>query len=135
MKRLKLILVLALMATVVTSCYVEEVIVVEDPTTVVAPPVITLNEVLNSYELWYVDINRSNAAGEIPFMQLAFTLSFRNGTVFANNNLVGIGSQGYGYGLAVGLYDAYNFVLDIDHDIDGYTSFDVTQLSATEIEL
>ena len=137
MKALKLIFALVLMATVVTSCYVEEVVVVEeDPIVVVDPtPTITLNQLLNTYELWYVDINRSNASGEIPFMQLAFTLSFRNGTVFANNNLVGIGEQGYGFGIDIGLYDAYSFVLDIEHDIDGFNSFDVTQLSDTEIEL
>jgi hypothetical protein len=51
---------------------------------------------------WYVDINRSIASGQIPFMQLAFALSFRNGDVLANNNVVGIGDQGYGCGIDVG---------------------------------
>ncbi len=134
MKALKLIFGFALLATVVTSCYVEETVVVADP--YVDPvPSITLNQLLNTYELWYVDINRSNASGQIPFMQLAFTLSFRNGDVLANNNLVGIGDQGYGFGIDVGYYNAYDFVLDIHHDLDGYVTFDVTQLSDTEIEL
>lgn len=134
MKVLKLIFSVVLLATVFTSCYVEETVVVTDPYTEPVPS-ITLNQLLNSYELWYVDINRSNASGEIPFMQIAFTLSFRNGDVLANNNLVGIGDQGYGYGIDVGYYNAYDFVLDINHDLDGYVTFDVTQLSDTEIEL
>jgi len=134
MKVLKLVFGFALLATVFTSCYVEETVVVADPYTEPVPS-ITLNQLLNSYELWYVDINRSNASGQIPFMQLAFTLSFRNGDVLANNNLVGIGSQGYGYGIDVGYYDAYDFILDISHDLDGYVTFNVTQLSDTEIEL
>ncbi len=134
MKVLKFIFGFALLATVFTSCYVEETVVVANP--YIDPvPSITLNQLLNSYELWYVDINRSNATGQIPFMQLAFTLSFRNGDVLANNNLVGIGDQGYGYGIGVGYYDAYDFVLDIHHDLDGYVTFDVTQLNDTEIEL
>ena len=101
MKLVKLVVGFALLATVFTSCYVEETVVVADP--YVDPvPSITLNQLLNTYELWYVDINRSNASGQIPFMQIAFTLSFRNGDVLANNNLVGIGNQGYGYGIGVG---------------------------------
>lgn len=134
MKLVKLIFGFALLATVFTSCYVEETVVVADPYTAPVSS-ITLNQLLNTYELWYVDINRSNASGQIPFMQLAFTLSFRNGDVLANNNLVGIGDQGYGYGINVGYYNAYDFILDINHDLDGYVTFDVTQLNDTEIEL
>ncbi|MAZ73403.1 MAG: nicotinic acid mononucleotide adenyltransferase [Flavobacteriaceae bacterium] len=134
MKILKIIFSVALLATVFSSCYVEETVVVADP--YVAPePSITLNQLLQTYELWYVDINRSNASGQIPFMQIAFTLSFRNGEVLANNNLVGIGDQGYGYGIPIGYYDAYDFILDISHDIDGFVTFDVTQLNDSEIEL
>ena len=134
MRVLKILFGFALLATVFVSCHVEEVVVVEDPYIDPAPS-ITLNQLLNTYELWYVDINRSNASGQIPFMQIAFTLSFRNGDVLANNNLVGIGDQGYGFGIPVGFYDAYDFVLDISHDIDGFVTFDVTQLNDTEIEL
>jgi len=135
MKTLKLFFGMTLLGLLMSACYVEEkVVVVEDP--YVDPvPTITLNQLLSSYELWYVDINQSNATGEIPFMQMAFTMSFRNGTVFANNNLVGIGSQGYGYGIDIGYFDTFDFILDISHDIDGFNSFDVTQLSANEIEL
>ena len=90
---------------------------------------------MSSYELWYVDINKTTGNGHIPFLQKAFTISFRNGTVSANNNLVGIGDQGYGYGIEVGYYDTFDFELDISHDIDGLYTFEVTQLSDNTIEL
>ena len=44
-------------------------------------------------------------------------------------------SQGDGFGIAVGVYDAYNMILDIDHDIDGYETFDVYQIDNNTIEL
>jgi hypothetical protein len=132
MRNLKLLFGFALVATLFTSCYTE--VIVEDP--IIDPvPAITLGELLRSQELWYVDINRSNATGQIPFMQMAFTLSFRNGTVFANNNLVGIGDQGYGFGIDIGYYDTFDYFLDISHDIDGFNSFEVTQINDREIEL
>ena len=123
----------AIMAAMLfTSCYTETVI--EDP---IVDPVqsVSLGELLQSYELWYVDINRSSGNGYIPFMQKAFTVSFQNGVMYANNNLVGIGDQGYGYGLDVGFYDTFDFILDVSHDIDGFYSFDVNQLNNREIEL
>ena len=52
-----------------------------------------------------------------------------------NNNLVGIGSQGNGFGVQIGLYDAYDMILDINHSIDGFNSFDVYQIDANTIEL
>ncbi|MGK0385510.1 MAG: hypothetical protein ACI849_000112, partial [Patiriisocius sp.] len=57
------------------------------------------------------------------------------GTFHANNNLVGIGDQGYGYGLEVGYYTTGNVVLDITHDLDGFNRFEVAQLSNNRIEL
>jgi len=135
MKTLKLISAFALLAMLFTSC-VAEVIVEEDPYNGPNPsPTVSLNQVVSAYDLWYVDINRTNGNGKIPFLQKAFTLSFKNGTLFANNNLVGIGSQGNGFGIDVGFYDTFNFNLDISHDIDGFYSFEVTQLNPSEIEL
>ncbi len=131
MKRLKLLLGLALATTFFTSCYVETV----HDNYVDNTPTISLNQLLNSYELWYVDINQTIGYGETPFMQMAFTMSFRSGVVYANNNLVGIGSQGNGFGIPVGDYDAYDMILDIYHDIDGYTTFDVYQTDNDTIEL
>lgn len=132
MRHLKLLFGFTLVATLFTACYTE--VIVEDD--YIDPvPAISLGELLGSYELWYVDINRSNASGEIPFMQIAFTLSFSNGNLFANNNLVGIGEQGYGFGIPIGYYNTFDYILDISHDIDGFNSFEVTQLNNNEIEL
>ena len=127
MKRTKLLSTFALIALLFTSCYTE-VIIDDEPT-------ISINQLLNSHELWYVDINETVGYGETPFLQIAFTISFRNGTLYANNNLVGIGSQGGGFGIPVGSYDAYEMILDIDHDIDGYQTFDVYQIDGNTIEL
>jgi hypothetical protein len=131
MKTIKLLSGFALAATLLTSCYSE--VVIEDP---IGPePSISLNQLLSSYELWYVDINQTVGYGETPFLQIAFTLSFRGGTLYANNNLVGFGSQGNGFGIPVGDYDAYDMILDIYHDVDGYQTFDVYQINNNTIEL
>jgi len=131
MKTIKLFLGFALSAILLTSCYTEAVIV-DDYNN---QPGISLNQLLGSYDLWYVDINQTLGPGETPFLQIAFTLSFRNGLVYANNNLVGFGSQGNGLGIDVGTYDAYNMILDVYHDIDGYETFDVYQIDNNTIEL
>ena len=128
MKTIKLLTGIALMATLLTSCTSE--VIIEDPV-----DSISLNQLLNSYELWYVDINQTVGYGETPFLQIAFTVSFRGGTLYANNNLVGFGSQGNGFGIPVGNYDTYDMILDIYHDIDGYQSFDVYQINNNTIEL
>lgn len=128
MKTIKLLSGFALVATLLTSCYSE--VIIDDP-----GPSVSLNQLLSSYELWYVDINQTSGYGETPFLQIAFTLSFRGGTLYANNNLVGFGSQGNGFGIAVGDYDAYDMILDVYHDIDGYQSFDVYQINNNTIEL
>ena len=127
MKTLKLLSGFALVAILFTSCYTE--VIIDDE------PSISLNQLLNTHELWYVDINETIGTGETTFLQIAFTISFRNGTLYANNNLVGIGSQGNGFGIPVGNYETYNMILDIDHDIDGYNTFDVYQIDSNTIEL
>lgn len=132
MKKLKVVLGFMMLTILFTSCYTE--VIVEDPY-VDEVPSITLSELVSSYELWYVDIDRATGSSYIPFLQKAFTVSFRNGTLMANNNLVGIGDQGNGFGIPVGYYDTFDFILDIDHDLDGFYSFDITQLSNNEIEL
>lgn len=132
MKTLKLLTGVALFATLFTSCVAE--VIVDDYNNNVQPG-ISLNQLLNSYELWYIDINETAGSGETPFLQIAFTVSFRNGTLYANNNLVGIGSQGSGFGIPVGYYGTNNMILDVDHDIDGIESFDVYQIDNNTIEL
>ena len=128
MKTIKLLFGFALVATIFTSCHTN---------TDYENPAISLNQVLGSYDLWYVDINQTLGNGETPFLQIAFTLSFRNGGLFANNNLVGFGpnGQGNGFGIDVGEYDAYDMILDVYHDVDGYQSFDVYQVDNNTIEL
>lgn len=128
MRTVKLLTGFALVATLLTSC-TREVIVDNHA------PSISLNQLLNSYELWYVDVNQTIGHVETPFLQIAFTVSFRNGTLYANNNLVGFGSQGNGFGIPVGNYDAYNMILDVYHTIDGYQTFDVYQIDNNTIEL
>jgi len=46
-------------------------------------------------------------------------------TIYANNNLVGIGEQGDGFGVSIANYEAYNMVLDVNHVLDGFSSFDI----------
>lgn len=128
MKTVKLLLSFALTATLFTSCYVETNIIDDEPT-------ISINQLLSSYELWYVDINSTSGYCETPFLQKAFTISFINGVMYANNNLVGIGSSGNGYGIAVADYNAYDMILDVIHDVDGFETFDVYQIDNNTIEL
>ncbi|WP_299433973.1 nicotinic acid mononucleotide adenyltransferase [uncultured Aquimarina sp.] len=132
MKTLKLLSAFILGSMLLTSC-VAEVIVEDD--IFIEEPTITLDELLNTYEIWYVDIERTQGNGEIPFLQKAFTVSFKNGTFYANNNLVGIGSNGNGFGLDVGYYNTFNMEVDVSHDIDGTYSLDVTQYGNNEIRL
>ncbi len=96
---------------------------------------ISLEQLLRTYELWYVDINSTSGNGQTAFVEMAFTLSFLNGNLYANNNLVGFGEQGNGYGISVGEYETGGIILDIYHDIDGHQRFEVYQESASSIEL
>lgn len=131
MKTIKLLLGVALIATLFTSCSRDEVYINNyDP-----KPSISLNQLLNSYELWYVDIGETVGYGQVPFLQMAFTISFRNGSLYANNNLVGFGTQGNGFGISIGSYDAYKGILDVNHVIDGFNTFDVYQVNSSTIEL
>jgi len=108
MKTIKLLFIFALSAMLFTSCYKEEEVVYYNNT-----PTTSLNSLLNAYDLWYVDVNETVGYGETPFLQIAFTVSFRNGTMYANNNLVGFGTQGNGFGIPVADYDAYDMILDV----------------------
>ena len=46
---------------------------------------ISLEQVVSKYDLWYVDYHRTIGNGDIPFVSRAFTLSFLNGILYANN--------------------------------------------------
>lgn len=131
MKAKKLLLALFAIAVLASSCYTE--VVLDDD--FVAEPVFSTDQVLQSYDLWYVDINATEGQGEVPFIQRAFTLSFNRGIVFANNNIVGIGKTGNGLGIDVGSYSTFSGVVEIDHDLDGFWALDVFVVNNSTIEL
>ena len=96
---------------------------------------ISLEQLVSSYDLWYVDYNKTEGNGDVPFLSIAFTLSFIDGDLYANNNLVGLGSVGNGYGDQIGYYNTNGNILEIDHDIDGFVDLEVFQLARNEIAL
>lgn len=128
MKAITTFLGSALLAFTLTSCDTE--IVIGDGS---ASP--TLNEVLASNEVWYVDLNSTQGNPDVPFMTRAFTLSFDFGSLYANNNLVGVGSAGAGFGIDIGSYDAIQNSLLINHDIDGLHEFEVIVRAYNRLEL
>ncbi|MEM6719784.1 MAG: nicotinic acid mononucleotide adenyltransferase [Bacteroidota bacterium] len=130
MKTLKLLFI-TLFSVTMTSCYTE--VLVEDP--IIAEPGISLNQLLSSYELWYVNINQTTGNGEVPFLQRAFTVSFINGVFYANNNISGIGNNGNGFGIDVGVYVTNFDTVNIDHDIDGFVPLFVEQIGVNRIRM
>lgn len=132
MKIFKVLIGILAISLTLSSCVVE---VAEPQQHYDNTPSMSLYEKLQSYELWYVDINETTGYGEVPFLQKAFTLSFLNGTLYANNNLVGIGNTGNGFGIDVGYYNTYNTTLEVSHDIDGYWNMEVYQLASNKLEL
>lgn len=90
---------------------------------------------VENYDLWYVDYHRTEGFDKIPFMTRAFTLSFDRGTMYANNNISGIGVTGNGYGIAVGNYSANSNYVTTNHQVDGRYTFSVRQISQNEIKL
>lgn len=131
MKAAKLLFGLGVVGLLTSSCYTE-VILDDDFITTSA---FNTARVLESYDLWYVDIHATNGNGEVPFIQRAFTLTFRNGTLYANNNIVGIGKTGNGLGIDVGYYNTYQGAVEIDHDIDGLWLLEVFAVDGRTIEL
>ncbi len=130
MKTLKFFLIATFSITVLWSCGYDEVYAPAENNTN-----ISLEQLLGQYELWYVDLESTLGNGQTVFVEMAFTLSFLNGNLYANNNLVGFGERGNGFGIAVGEYDTGGIVLDIFHDLDGHQRFEVYQESGASIEL
>ena len=135
MKTLKSLFLLSITVTLLTSCTTEVVVDDFEEVTVVELAPVNLVQMLDSYELWYVDINATLGFGEIPFLQKAFTVSFVSGTVFTNTNLVGIGSLGNGLGIDVASFRTFDGTLEVVHDIDGATLFEVFQIDGNTLEL
>ncbi|MDY7394645.1 hypothetical protein UMM65_05285 [Aureibaculum sp. 2210JD6-5] len=126
MKALKLLSILFLTTALFTSCVVHD-----DP----YDDSISLEQLVTSYDLWYIDYNRTTGSVDIPFLSKAFTISFQNGNLIANNNMVGLGSVGNGYGDQIGYYETINGVLEIDHNEDGFIDLEVIQLAGDEIKI
>ncbi|MFD0799105.1 nicotinic acid mononucleotide adenyltransferase [Maribacter chungangensis] len=131
MKTIKLLFGYMLMATTLVSCYSE--VIIEDQ--FIEQSAFNTDQVLQSFDLWYVDINETRGNGEVPFLQRAFTVSFDRGVLVANNNIVGIGKTGNGLGIDVGFYSTLRGVVEIDHDVDGLWLLEVYALNNNTIEL
>ena len=131
MRTIKLLLTTLTLGILTSSCYTE--VIIEDE--YIEDPIININAVLQSYDLWYVDINETMGNGEVPFLQRAFTVSFIGKTIYANNNLVGIGKTGNGFGMDVGDFNTFNESLQINHDVDGYWKLEVFVVDNNTIEL
>ena len=128
MRTLKLLFATLAVGLIFTSCSV----VIDD---LEDSYYVSLEDVVTMYDLWYIDYNLTAGNGDVPFLSKAFTISFINGKLWANNNLVDIGSTGNGYGIQIGYYDTYTGILEIEHDLDGYYDFDVVQLSGNRLKL
>ncbi len=101
-------------------------------------PGIGLTDLLQSYDLWYVDIDQTTGPGNVNFVSKAFTLSFMpDYEVFANNNIAGLGQTGNGYGISIGTYRIYDRdgILSITDDIAGTYDFEVEQIDNYSIRL
>lgn len=129
MKSIRFLFLTLVLTFTVTSCSVGNDQFIDEP---YYP---TLEEVITEYDLWYVDYNSTTGSGDVPFLSKAFTISFLNGRLYANNNIVGIGFTGDGYGIEIGVYDTYNGILEVNHDLYGYYTFEVYESSLGFIEL
>ena len=130
MKTLKLLFFTLIAAAVFSSCNVVFEDSFEDDLYEVS-----LEEVVSDYDLWYVDYHRTTGNGDVSFISKAFTLSFLNGILYANNNIADIGRTGNGLGIDVGTYNTFTGLLKTNHDLDGIYNFEVTVISNNEIKL
>lgn len=96
---------------------------------------ISLPQLMESYDLWYVDYNSTSGSGDVPFLTRAFTVSFLDGAFYANNNLVGIGTTGNGFGIRVGSYNYFTNSIRVYHDIYGAYDLEVYQTAVNKIRL
>lgn len=130
MKSLRLLIAILFIGTIFSSCSS-----VQHESFDNTPILPSLESIVSGYDLWYVDYHRTIGNGEIPFVDKAFTLSFINGVLYANNNIVDIGRTGNGLGIDVGIYNTDRGVLETNHDLDGAHDFEVSVISENEIEI
>ena len=131
MKTIKILLVAILSPFIFSSCVAD--VYVEDP--YVETPNISLPQLMEGYDLWYVDYDRTTGNGDVPFLSRAFTISLVNGSLYANNNLVGLGTTGSGLGIRVGYYDYFPDAIRFYHDVYGTYDLEVYQISSNQIKL
>lgn len=131
MKKSILQITILLLSISLTSCYTE--VFVEEP--IFEDRALQTELLLESYDLWYIDIQETIGQGEVPFLETAFTVSFNGGILTANNNLVNIGKTGSGFGIAVGNYAGLSDLVEIRHDLDGLWQLEVVRLGGNRIEL
>jgi hypothetical protein len=124
MKSIKLLLIFFIAGVSFNSCTVQDIIYEA-----------SLEEIVSEYDLWYIDYHRTTGNGNVPFLSKAFTISFLNGQMYANNNITDIGFTGNGLGIKIGNYDTYNGFLETFHTQEGITDFEVYQISANEIRI
>ena len=129
MKALKILSGLFITITLFSSCIIttDDLYVYDDA--------ISLEQLVTSHDLWYVDYNKTTGNSDVSFLSKAFTISFLDGHLYANNNLVGLEAIGNGYGLQIGYYETFNGVLEIEHNLDGFIDLEVQQLSNDEIRI
>lgn len=132
MKAIKLFLIALISPFLFSSC-TADVIVHDDynPNT----GNISLPQLMEGYDLWYVDYDLTTGSGDVPFLTRAFTISFVNGVLYANNNLSGIGNTGNGFGIRIGSYNYFTNTVRAYHNIYGTYDLDVFQVSQNRIKL
>ena len=131
MKSIKLLLTIIITGTLFSSCST----VYQDSFDDGYQNQVSIEQIVSAYDLWYIDYNKTTGTVDIPYVSKAFTLSFINGTLYANNNIVDIGRTGNGFGIDVGTYNGFNSLLETNHDLDGANDFEVTVISNNEIRL
>ncbi len=130
MKTIQLLLLAIISPFLFTSCQTDVIIENE-----YVDNGIPLPELMEGYDLWYVDYDATTGNGDVPFLSRAFTISFVNGSVYANNNLAGIGTTGGGLGIRVGYFDYFPTAIRVYHDIYGTYDLEVYQISSNRIKL
>lgn len=132
MKSIKLFLI-ALISTFLFSSCTADIIVHDDFDPNAGN--ISLPQLMEGYDLWYVDYDATTGTGDVPFLTRAFTVSFVNGNLYANNNLAGIGYTGNGYGIKIGYYNYFTNAIRAYHNVYGVYDLEVFQIAPNKIKL
>lgn len=90
---------------------------------------------IQQYDLWEVDYDATRGNGSVPFLDRAFTISFINRVVYANNNMSGFGYTGNGLGIDVGTFNTTYNTVTVNHDSYGYYTLEISYMGGNRIEL